>query len=403
MPDNSSSPARILISADAHVQENEDMWARVPEPLRKYRPSGVNLPTGGFSFDQEGRHVEFEMRGAKADPDKEFRDEPSGGVDLDGRKRSMAREGVDANVIFPNDGLGLGMGDVPAEFRCAQARAYNDWVWEVFAPESKRFKPVGLLPVDDVDVAVAETQNCLRKGFVSVGVPSNVPWRPYFLPYWEPLWSLIEESDLLLNFHIFSGNLAFGADFAWVHHMPQSDFDIAKQSRAANEKAFDDFGALSSSVMGMACGMSPILHLIGGGVLERHPKLRFIITEAECGWLGWLLQQMDQIQGRFQNTLSSLSMKPSEYFLRQGAATFTDDSVAIDNIALTGSELLLWSNDYPHTEGTYPHSRTVIDEISAKLPPRDAENIFFRNAARLYGFDLDYLEANKAEIERAAA
>jgi predicted TIM-barrel fold metal-dependent hydrolase len=131
--------------------------------------------------------------------------------------------------------------------------------------------------------------------------------------------------------------------------------------------------------------------------------LRFIITEAECGWLGWLLQQMDQIQGRFQNTLSSLSMKPSEYFRRQGAATFTDDSVAIDNIAIIGSELLLWSNDYPHTEGTYPHSRAIIDEVSTKLAPRDAENIFFRNAARLYGFDLDYLEANKAEIESAAA
>ena len=77
--------------------------------------------------------------------------------------------------------------------------------------------------------------------------------------------------------------------------------------------------------------------------------------------------------------------------------------MAIDNIAITGSEQLLWSNDYPHTEGTYPHSRAVIDEISAKLSQRDAENILFRNAARLYGFDLEYLEANKAEIARAAA
>ena len=403
MPSDSSAPSRLLISADAHVQENDDMWARIPEPLKKYRPTGIEYPTGGFAFDQEGRHVDFPMRGGTADPHKEFRDEPSGGVDLEGRMRSMAREGVDANVIFPNDGLGLGMGDVPAEFRCAHARAYNDWVWEVFASESKRFKPVGLLPVDDVEVAVAETVHCLNKGFVSVGVPACVPWRPYFLPYWEPLWSLIEESDLLLNFHIFSGNLAFGADFAWVHHMPQSDFDTAKQSCAANEQAFNDFGALSSSVMGMACGMSPILHLIGGGVLERHPKLRFIITEAECGWLAWLLHQMDQIQERFQSTLSTLSMKPSEYFRRQGAATFTDDPVAIDNIAMTGSEQLLWSNDYPHTEGTYPNSRAIIDEISETLSPRDAENVFFRNAARLYGFDLEYLEANKAEIERAAS
>jgi predicted TIM-barrel fold metal-dependent hydrolase len=295
------------------------------------------------------------------------------------------------------------MGDAPTEFRCAHARAYNEWVWEVFASEPKRFKPVGMLPVDDVDVAVAETERCLKTGFVSVGVPSNIPWRPYFLPYWEPLWSLLEDSDLLLNFHIFTGNLAFGADFAWVHHMSQRDFDIAKQSCAANEEAFDNLGMLSSSVMGMACGMSPILHLIGGGVLERHPKLRFIVTEAECGWLAWLLHQMDQLQERFRGSLASLSMKPSEYFYRQGAATFTDDPVAIENIAVTGSQRLLWSNDYPHTEGTYPRSREIVDEIASKLSPSDAENIFFRNAARLYGFDLEYLEANKAEIERAAA
>ncbi len=96
-------------------------------------------------------------------------------------------------------------------------------------------------------------------------------------------------------------------------------------------------------------------------------------------------------------------MKPSEYFRRQGAATFTDDPIAIENIATTGSEGLLWSNDYPHTEGTYPNSRAVVDEIASVLPARDAENIFFRNAARLYGFDLDYLEANKDEIASAAA
>jgi hypothetical protein len=38
---------------------------------------------------------------------------------------------------------------------------------------------------------------------------------------------------------------------------------------------------LSTSVIGMAAGMGPIVHLTGGGVLERHPKLRFVVTEAE--------------------------------------------------------------------------------------------------------------------------
>ena len=249
---------------------------------------------------------------------------------------------------------------------------------------------------------MSETQHCLKKGFASVGLPAVVPHRPYFLSYWEPLWSLVEEAGLLLNFHIFTGNLGFGADFAWVHHMAQSDFDIAKSACAENEEAFMMRGGLSSAVLGLASGMSPISHLIGGGVLERHPALRFIITEAESGWLAWFLNQMDYMQQRFKGLLPALSLKPSEYFLRQGAATFTDDPVAIKNLSITGSETLLWSNDYPHTEGTFPRSREVIDSIAATLPTRDAENILFRNAARLYDFDLDYLAAHRDEITGAA-
>ncbi|MCH8807378.1 MAG: hypothetical protein IH986_15020, partial [Planctomycetes bacterium] len=40
-------------------------------------------------------------------------------------------------------------------------------------------------------------------------------------------------------------------------------------------------------------------------------------------------------------------------------------------------------------------TRRVIDSITEALPQRDAENIFFRNAARLYDFDLDYLAAHQ--------
>ena len=78
-------------------------------------------------------------------------------------------------------------------------------------------------------------------------------------------------------------------------------------------------------------------------------------------------------------------------------------AVAIGNISTTGSEVLLWSNDYPHTEGTFPRSREVIDSIVEALPLRDAENLFFRNAARLYDFDLDYLAAHKDEVAPPAA
>ena len=68
----------------------------------------------------------------------------------------------------------------------------------------------------------------------------------------------------------------------------------------------------------------------------------------------------------------------------------------------TGVDCLVWGNDYPHDEGTYPHSRTQIDEIIKRLGPIDARKVLCENAARIFGFDLDYLAAHKSEVHGEA-
>ena len=133
--------------------------------------------------------------------------------------------------------------------------------------------------------------------------------------------------------------------------------------------------------------MGPIVHLTGGGVLERHPNLRFVVTEAECGWLPWTLHAMDAMQRRRRLGLETLSLRPSEYFKRQGAVTISDDPVALRTLDMIGAGNVMWGNDYPHDEGTYPHSRQYRDQIVAAAGPEDAHRIFMGNAARIYGFD----------------
>ena len=61
---------------------------------------------------------------------------------------------------------------------------------------------------------------------------------------------------------------------------------------------------------------------------------------------------------------------PSHYIRRQIHATFQQDAVAIHNIPLTGADCLLWGNDYPHPESTYPNSNKVLDEVLRRLPGR---------------------------------
>jgi predicted TIM-barrel fold metal-dependent hydrolase len=246
-----------------------------------------------------------------------------------------------------------------------------------------------------VSVALVEAERCVARGFETLFLPCTVPWQPYRLDVYEPLWRFAEEAGVPLNFHVFSGNLSpLGGDFAQLGQVGPERYERARRLYATEVRE----ERLSTTCMGIASGMSPILELTGAGVLERHPALRFVVTESDCGWLAWVLQIMDQMQERRGLYLRRLPLRASDYFRRQGAITISDDPVALHNVAFTGADVLLWGNDYPHDEGTWPESRPRIDAIRAKLGPTGARKVLCGNAARLYGFDLEYLAHHKGEL-----
>ena len=396
----SSANRRLLISADAHVAENEDLRARLPESLRE-RMSLMVLGKGGdFDVETNGEVKERSSRKklSARDRELEFRSDPSFGTDLDRRMRDMAREGVDAQVIFPNIALDCGGSHQTQEYSKAFARAYNEYVRETFAPASKRFKPAAMIPTDDIEDTLAEARKCIDDGFATMFLPCVVPWQPYRLKVYEPLWSMAEEASIPLTFHVFSGNLALGGEYADAGGMSEERLALTVEQGKERIKHAEHL----ETVIGMAAGMAPILELTASGVLERHPDLRFVITESECGWLAWVLQAMDQMQRRRHLYRKDLPLRASEYFLRQGYVTITDDPVALNNVGFTGSDCLLWGNDYPHDEGTWPESHASIDAIRERLGDA-ADKVLHGNAADLYGFDLDYLAAAHTEITALAS
>ena len=79
--------------------------------------------------------------------------------------------------------------------------------------------------------------------------------------------------------------------------------------------------------------------------------------------------------------------EPPEIFARQGFITFTDDPVGLRNLEFTGADSLLRGSDYPHDEGSFPHSQEVIARTFEGLSDEDREKIVWGNAARIYGFD----------------
>ena len=107
--------------------------------------------------------------------------------------------------------------------------------------------------------------------------------------------------------------------------------------------------------------------------------------ECGIGWLAFVLQTLDQMQQkRHMWVQPRLELRASEYLRRQGALTFTDDEVGVRNRDLTGVECLMWGNDYPHDEGTFPHSQEAIERTFVGVSQADRYQMLVGNAARFY-------------------
>jgi predicted TIM-barrel fold metal-dependent hydrolase len=48
----------------------------------------------------------------------------------------------------------------------------------------------------------------------------------------------------------------------------------------------------------------------------------------------------------------------------------------------------MWGTDYPHPEGSWPHTREKMESYLTGIPEADLEKILGLNAVRCYGLDL---------------
>ena len=273
---------------------------------------------------------------------------------------------MDAEVIYANETLAVYQSPDP-EYQMAVARAFNDWAIDLFGGHLNRFAPVAAVPVSDVGAAVVEVHRIAKLGYRSCKIPISVKDCAYNQPVYEPLWAALQDTGLVLALHAFT-----------------NDEDLYPEDWGEDEGIG---GALDFMVMRMADGMGPVSRLISAGVMQRYPDLEFVVVECGAGWLAWLLYAMDeQYEKKHMWIRPKLELRPSEYFARQGHVTFGDDPTALNNLEYTGANTLLWGSDYPHDEGTFPHSQEVTERTFVNVSEADKRKIVHDNAAALYGF-----------------
>jgi predicted TIM-barrel fold metal-dependent hydrolase len=98
-------------------------------------------------------------------------------------------------------------------------------------------------------------------------------------------------------------------------------------------------------------------------------------------------------------TRQQLPLPPSEYWKRQcfvGASSMTPKEARLrERIGLPN---LMWGADFPHVEGTWPHSRAWLSRALLEVPEAERRAILGGNAARAYRVDPQSLAADVARV-----
>jgi predicted TIM-barrel fold metal-dependent hydrolase len=359
----------FMVSADTHANEPSNLWHERIEARYRERLPGTRVDekggrwqvTEGFRPVKLREHVfegeDLERQKAGADPEQRLRDH--------------ARDGVDAEVIFPNKGLTMWATPDP-EFAMAMCRVYNGWAWETFGPYNDRMSPMAALATGDLAGSLREIERVAKLGFRGLTLPCKPIWgahdadQPnYNWPEFDRLWAAIQDVDLPITFHVSTG----------------------RDPRAARGNGGAVINYVSHS---LAPTIEPVANLCASGVLERFPCLHFAAIESGIGWVPWALEAMDEAYRKHHMWVRPrLKQLPSEYFRAHGFASFQEDPAGLDlarKHALVDN--FLWANDYPHHEGSWPHSAAAIERSMRDLDDDERARILGLNAAKLFRFEV---------------
>jgi predicted TIM-barrel fold metal-dependent hydrolase len=309
-----------------------------------------------------------------------------GAWDIDQRDKELDADGVTAEVMFadadaitgmssPPFGAGLAAGSITdPELAFAGARAHNRFLAEMCSRNPERHGGIALVPIThSVERSVAEIDwLAAQPGIKGVMVPTM--WhdlQPYNHPDYDPVWSACQAAGFPVHTH--SGEA------------PQDEYN-------------DNIGIYLAEVVWWAT--RPMWHLLFSGVFERFPGLKYVVTEAAAYWAADLMWKWDQYMGGGHTTkkmaallAGKISKLPSDYFGENifiGASTMSKEEIRRRHIL--GCDVVMWGTDYPHPEGTWPHTQEKLRSDFGGIPVEDTRKLLGETAARCYSFDLAALQ-----------
>ena len=365
-----------VISADSHITEPPNTYTDYIDA--KWRHDAPHLEFMGdevgdlFVIPGMRSPVPMGLVAAAGKPPEEirltgvrFEQLHRGGWDPEARLDDQVRDGVAAEILYPTVGMQV-CNHKDFDFKHACFEAYNRWIAEYCSAHPDRLLGCGQTAMRSPEEGIENLRAIAALGLRGVMMPGNPAVEDYDSPVYDAFWETAVELGLPLSFHILTTR-----ETAPV--------------RGPKMNGFLSIVRGCQDIMGT---------LVLGGVFERHPGLKVVCVEADAGWVPHFAYRMDHAYKRHRYWLppgQQLSMLPSEYLMRNVSVTFQDDWTAFRFADAMDWHRLLWANDFPHSDSTWPWSQEMLAEHTANLTDEQRRGILCDNVVDLYGIDTERL------------
>jgi aminocarboxymuconate-semialdehyde decarboxylase len=275
---------------------------------------------------------------------------------IETRLKDMDRMGIDIQAVSPapnqcsywaEPGFGLEI-----------SRMVNDRLAEIVTTWPERFVGLGTVPLQNVDMAVAELERCVKKlGLRGVEINPNV--------------NGMDLTDPKLNLDKFFAKVQELGVVIFMHPLGFTQ----------GERFMDHY---FNNVIGNPLETTvAVSHLIFDGVMERHPKLKIVLPHAG-GYLAHYWARMDHAHRARPDCHTVIKKAPSSYLKKFYFDTITFDRDMLRHlIDKWGEDHVLLGTDYPYDMGEVDPVG-LIDSV-ARLSRADKDRIMGGNAAKLLG------------------
>jgi uncharacterized protein len=328
---------------------DQGMWNGVGPRFLKYEP-GIfghidEMKAGGFTWDYR--------RGAQPRP-----------TTPELRLADLDRDGLDAEIVYGC--LMINELIASADLRTWTNQIYNDWAAD-FAKRSdpNRVFPLAIIPNTDPLAAAAEVRRCARLGLRGGDLAFKRLSVPLYHRGWDPVWEAAQECRFPISFH------STGFKGLRAPDTPEMEKEYAVPWRIVRASLFQ------------LDGMEVLVSLIASGACERYPDFKFVLGESGVTWIPYVFDRLDTEYADRGRALG-FSLKPSDYFRRQGYTTYQQDQYLEPAIPIVGEDNIIWGADYPHPDCLWPDSRRHLEKNLGGLPEHVRRKITRENVARLY-------------------